>query len=63
VGEAFTKDKKSSAAAREGLVDMTRVHDCVAGYGVEVRKSVGRPECSRVCRSRPTKGMRLGWEV
>jgi hypothetical protein len=35
VGEALTKDKKSSAAARDGLVDMAQAH------GVATRARMG----------------------
>jgi hypothetical protein len=37
VGEALTKDKKSSAAARDGLVAMARAHDSIKALEMEAR--------------------------
>jgi hypothetical protein len=53
VGEAFTKDKKSSAAWREGLAAMVlRAHD--SNSDVEVAAQRNRRagvSCNRVARS------------
>lgn len=73
VGEAFTKERKSSAAARDGLVDMVLVlvlvlksHDRVNVYGTGAAKRVVNPGCTKVARSGVAMGMGLGrkvWEV
>jgi hypothetical protein len=53
VGEALTKDKKSSAAARDGLLDMARKHvdETKAKIGAD---GLG---CSRVSCGRLVMGM------
>jgi hypothetical protein len=58
VGEALTKDKKSSAAARDGLVVMVRAHESVAVCGMKVEKCVGSLKRSRVRRSGLTIGIK-----
>ena len=50
VGEAFTKDRKSSAASRDGLVDMVRrVHDEILSVvGMQVYAGL---ECRSITRN------------
>lgn len=56
VGEALTKDRKSSAAASEGLVDIARAHDRtrVVEAGATARVKLG---CSSECRRDTGVGM------
>jgi hypothetical protein len=57
VGEAFTKDRKSSAAARDGLVVMARdARDSLVVDGMQAaRYAVGR--CSSVVSNGVSRGM------
>ena len=50
VGEALTKERKSSAALREGLVDMVRICDEIKVKCDTARGEVGA-QCSSVIRS------------
>lgn len=50
VGESLTKDRKSSAAASDGLVDMVRTVQ-VRMKGTATCEQLRRPVCSRTCRS------------
>ena len=55
----MTKDRKSSAAAREGLVDMVRGRDS----DIKNRDEADGLNCSRVGRRDGAMGMGLGREV
>jgi hypothetical protein len=54
VGEALTKDKKSSAAARDGFVDMARAHE---GWMKANETDADGLGCSRVNRNGPAIDM------
>ncbi len=52
VGEAFTNERKSSAAWREGLAAMVcRAHDNNSGVDARTQVRVVGVSCSRVARS------------
>jgi hypothetical protein len=63
VGEAFTKERKSSAAARDGLVAMVRARDSANIVGMKARVRAGGLGCSRVWCSDVAMGMGLGRAV
>lgn len=50
VGEAFTKDRKSSAASSDGLVDMARRAEDKMEELLDLQVCVGRALCSSDAR-------------